>query len=73
VGLLYAQIYNRKKQTLQKAVLPGNITISVGMNGRSHTPNWKRPKENYFVHSSHETKNNTTMRVSKKVSSCADI
>jgi hypothetical protein len=73
VGLLYAQIYNRKKQTLQKAVLPGNITISVGMNGRSHTPNWKRPKENYFVHSTHETKDNTTMRMSKKVSSCADM
>jgi hypothetical protein len=70
VGLLYAQIYNRKKQTLQKAVLPSHITVSVGMNGRSVTPNWKRPKELYFVHTAHETKDNTTMHLSKKVIQC---
>ena len=71
VGLLYAQIYNRKKQTLQKAVLPPNITVSVGMNGWSIAPNWKRPKEMYFVHRSHDTEDNTTMHVSKKVICCS--
>jgi hypothetical protein len=68
VGLLYAQIYNQKKQKLIKAVLPSHITVAVGMNGRSQTPNWKRPKEIYFVHTTNETKDNTTMHMSQKVS-----
>ena len=67
VGLLYAQIYNRKKQTLQKTVSPANIQVSIGMNGRSIPRSCKRPKELYFVHTAEDTKDNTTMHLSKKV------
>ncbi len=73
VGLLYAQIYNRRKQQLQKAVLPNNITVALGMNGRSQTPNWKRPKEIYFVHTEKETEDNTTIYMSQKVRQCTKM
>lgn len=72
VGSLYAQIYNRKKQTLHKAVIPDNVTVAVGMNGRSQSPNWKRPKATYFIHTAEQTTDNTTMHMTKKVGYTAD-
>jgi hypothetical protein len=68
VGLLYAQIYNHKKQKMQRAVLPSHMTIAVGMmQGKSNTPNWKQPKEIYFVHTRTNAGNNTTLTISEKV------
>jgi hypothetical protein len=50
VGQLYSQVYNRKKQKLQMAVLPTDTSLAVVSNGFKTKTNWRRPKTQYFVH-----------------------
>jgi hypothetical protein len=50
VGQLYSQIYNRKKQKLQQSVLPPQTSLAVVSKGCKPKPTWKRPKNQYFVH-----------------------
>lgn len=50
VSILYAQVYNSKKNRLLKSVLPGHVDLGVESRGFKTKINWKRPKSNYFVH-----------------------
>jgi len=68
VGQLYSQIYNRKKQKLQQSVLPAHTAVAVGSNGFKPKTNWKRPKTNYFVHTSIANKDEVTRVVTDLVS-----
>jgi hypothetical protein len=52
VGQLYSQVYNQKKQKLQQMVLPAHTSLAVKSKGFTTKTNWKRPKSQYFVHTS---------------------
>ena len=53
IGLMYGQLYNRRKQKLHQTVLKDNhVALAVSRHGYPQALNWKRPKEVYFIHTS---------------------
>jgi hypothetical protein len=50
MGILYGQLYNRRKQKLHKSILPNHVALAVGRHGYPQPLHWKRPKTVYFVH-----------------------
>lgn len=72
VAQLYAQIYNRKRMKLQRAVLPDNTTLSVGRDGVGKNRNWKRPKHMFFVTTTQVTDGNPETVLTRMVSCTCD-
>jgi hypothetical protein len=67
VGVYYGQLYNQKKHRLTRAILPAHMAIAVGRHGVTKPTHWKRPKEVYFVLTTHTNTTNDTAKVESQL------